>query len=318
MTTLKQRLVVAIASLPLAKGHIAIWHPSMWGFNVTLDTFPYDNRPVAPLMDLDFHDWWFHNHLSYPPHILDVYQLHVGRPATLEIACHKAATSYWASSDQPSFSNGNDPCPGSPPKQYHTKDKADTKGCGLAIAYKSNVNLVHPEDFTIFSVNHTCVWTRFTDFQVPQKMPPCPAGGCVCAFFWIHSPDSGAEQMYMNGFQCTTTSTTSNIPLAKSRVARRCGPDPANGQPGDPSNCTYGAKQPLYWKQKEQNNMYEGSFAPPFYNDLYNFKDGAQDDIFVDSYSIPGLMDEKPLVVETSKVSWFFNSSELPYPVKSP
>lgn len=30
--------------------------------------------------------------------------------------------------------------------------------------------------------------------------------------------------------------------------------------------------------------MNEGYYSPPFYNDLYNFKDGAQDDIFVDSY----------------------------------
>ena len=34
--------------------------------------------------------------------------------------------------------------------------------------------------------------------------------------------------------------------------------------------------------------MFEGTYAPPFYNDLYNFLDGAQSDIFQDSYlSIP-------------------------------
>jgi hypothetical protein len=34
--------------------------------------------------------------------------------------------------------------------------------------------------------------------------------------------------------------------------------------------------------------MFEGTYSPPFYLDLYNFKDGAQDDIFLDSYtSIP-------------------------------
>lgn len=34
--------------------------------------------------------------------------------------------------------------------------------------------------------------------------------------------------------------------------------------------------------------MNEGTFSPPVYNDLYNFRDGAQDDIFQDSYdSIP-------------------------------
>jgi hypothetical protein len=31
--------------------------------------------------------------------------------------------------------------------------------------------------------------------------------------------------------------------------------------------------------------MFEGTFAPPFYLDLYGFLDGPQDDIFEDSYS---------------------------------
>lgn len=31
--------------------------------------------------------------------------------------------------------------------------------------------------------------------------------------------------------------------------------------------------------------MHEDTYAPPFYLDLYNFKDGAQNDIFSDSYS---------------------------------
>ena len=34
--------------------------------------------------------------------------------------------------------------------------------------------------------------------------------------------------------------------------------------------------------------MFEGTYSPPFCLDLYNFKDGSQDDIFSDSYtSIP-------------------------------
>jgi hypothetical protein len=39
------------------------------------------------------------------------------------------------------------------------------------------------------------------------------------------------------------------------------------------------------------SQMFEGTYAPPFYLDLYNFRDGAQDDIFEDSYAalpIPG------------------------------
>jgi hypothetical protein len=46
------------------------------------------------------------------------------------------------------------------------------------------------------------------------------------------------------------------------------------------ANCTYGPKQPFYWYQAERNNMLEGTYTPPLYLDLYNFHDGAQNDIF--------------------------------------
>ncbi|KAI0076161.1 hypothetical protein K474DRAFT_1287592 [Panus rudis PR-1116 ss-1] len=266
--------------------HASIWHPSMWGFNVTAQTYGSDdNRPVSPLVDMTFERWWFHGHLDHPPHKEDVFELPAGQTVTTEIACNKGATSYFASSEGGDIRSGNDPCPGSPPSEYHTTGPDDLKGCSLAIAYKSDVTQVQPEDFTVFSVNHSCVFYRFTDFQVPKRMPPCPPGGCICAWFWIHSADSGSEQNYMNGFQCNVTGSTSNVALAKPQVPRRCGADPDNGKPeAAPGNCTYGAKQPFYWFQKERNNMFEGAHAPPYYLDLYNFKDGAQDDIFEDSY----------------------------------
>ncbi|OBZ72040.1 Tubulin beta-2 chain [Grifola frondosa] len=278
-------LIVAAGLLPLAAGHASIWHPSMYGFNVTDKTFPYDNRPVSPLMNMTFEQWWFHGHLGYPPNDGDIFELQAGQPATFEIGCNKGATSFFASSEGGDIRNGDDVCPGSPPSEYHTTGFSDLKGCSLAIAYKSNASQVQPEDFTVFSVNQTCVWTRFTDFQVPERMPPCPEGGCTCAWFWIHSPDSGGEQNYMNGFKCNITGSTSNVALAQPQVPRRCGADPDFGKPeASPGNCTYGAKQPFYWFQQEQNNMFEGTYAPPFYLDLYNFKDGSQDDIFEDSY----------------------------------
>ena len=34
-----------------------------------------------------------------------------------------------------------------------------------------------------------------------------------------------------------------------------------------------------------RSKMFEGTYAPPFYTDLYNFRDGAQNDIFLDSYA---------------------------------
>ena len=162
----------------------------MYGFNVTAQTFPYDNRPVAPIKNMVFQEWWFHNHLAHPPNPGDFFELPAGKPATAEIACNKGATSYFASApggDIREPNNPNNVCPHSPIAEYHTTGFNDLEGCSLAIAYKSNVTDVQPEDFTVFSVNQTCVWTRFTEFQVPARMPPCPKDGCICAFFWIHS-----------------------------------------------------------------------------------------------------------------------------------
>ncbi|EIN04021.1 hypothetical protein PUNSTDRAFT_146766 [Punctularia strigosozonata HHB-11173 SS5] len=260
----------------------------MYGFNVTDHTFPYDNRPVAPLTNYTFDQWWFHGHLDYPPNDGDIFELPAGQPATTEIACNKGATTFFASSEGGDIRNPNkpnDPCPGSDPSEYHTTGPSDLKGCALAIAYKNDARQVQPEDFVVFSINQTCVFNRFTDFQVPERMPACPEGGCTCAFFWIHSQDSGGEQNYMNGFKCNVTNATSNVALATPQIPRRCGADPENNVPNPtPGNCTYGAKQPFYWFQAERNNMFEGTYSPPFYLDLYNFKDGAQNDIFVDSY----------------------------------
>jgi hypothetical protein len=158
----------------------------MYGFNVTESTFPYDNRHVVPLYNMALDQWWFHGHLDYPPNPGDFFELPAGQAATAEIACTKSATSYYATSDGGNVQDGDNPCPNSPTSAFHTTGITDVKGCAMAITYKANVNDVQPEDFTVFSVNQTCVWTRFTN-QVPARMPPCPEDGCTCAWFWIHS-----------------------------------------------------------------------------------------------------------------------------------
>ncbi|EGN99285.1 hypothetical protein SERLA73DRAFT_182220 [Serpula lacrymans var. lacrymans S7.3] len=282
--SLAHSLTLTVAFLvPAISAHIAFWHPSMWGFNVTQQTFPYDNRPVAPLAGLTFDQWWFHGHLDYPPHPHDVFELPAGQPVIAELGCNKGATTWYNSSEGGDVRQGDWPCPKSPSSQFHTTGINDVKGCALAIVQQSDVSQINPEDFVVFSVNQTCVWHRFTTFDVPVNMPSCPDGMCTCAWFWIHSPDSGSEQMYMNSFQCNVVGAKPDAPaLAKPQVARRCGADPAHGvNEATPGNCTSGAKQPLYWFQQERNNMFEGTYAPPFYNDLYDFKNGAQNDIFV-------------------------------------
>jgi hypothetical protein len=104
----------------------------------------------------------------------------------------------------------------------------------------------------------------------------------------------------MTGFQCNFTNAVSTKKLATPKVPRRyvavvtvlftiftnyrethsCGPEQSNNFTWNYANCTYGPKQPFYWYQAERNNMLEGTYTPPLYLDLYNFLDGAQNDIY--------------------------------------
>jgi len=78
--------------------------------------------------------------------------------------------------------------------------------------------------------------------------------------------------MYMNGFRCKVTGSTSNTAIMKPEVPIRC--------TGDISKCNQGAQQPLYWFQAERNNMFNGQYDPPYYLDEWGFTDGAQNGIF--------------------------------------
>ncbi|OSD06540.1 hypothetical protein PYCCODRAFT_1422767 [Trametes coccinea BRFM310] len=274
-------LVAAFASK--ASAHAAFWDKSMYGFNVTAQTFPYDNRPQVPLYNMTFDQWWFHGHKDYPPNEGDFFELPAGGEVNSIISCDKGATPFYESSPGGDSGYGsNSPCPGQPMSEYHTTGIDDVKGCCMAIAYKPDVNDVQPDDFVVFSCNSTCVWEMNTKFEIP-KLPACPEGGCHCAWFWIHSYDSGAEQIYMNGFKCKVTGDVGTQPLGKPAVPRRCGADPDHGKPDPtPGNCTIGAKTPMYWYQREGNNMFEDTYDAPYYNPLYGFNDGAQNDIFMD------------------------------------
>ncbi|KAH7341923.1 hypothetical protein B0J17DRAFT_693959 [Rhizoctonia solani] len=269
-------LLTVLPLVGLARAHASIWHPSMWGFNVTATNSPQygsrDNRPQAPLQHLPFDQWWFHGHLDQPPHPDDIMELPAGGKVTTELACDKDATSYWPSGPGGDHQNGNDPCPGPPSQLIHTNGLNDLGGCALAIAYKSDASQVQPEDFVVFSINQRCIWDRFTDFQVPANMPACPDGKCTCAWFWQHREDSGGDEMYMNGFQCKVTGATATTAIPKGQVPVRC--------VDDPSKCVKGAKQPFYWDQAERNNMFENIYTPPLYLDSYGFADGAQNDIW--------------------------------------
>ncbi|PRP73336.1 hypothetical protein PROFUN_16847, partial [Planoprotostelium fungivorum] len=92
-----------------------------------------------------------------------------------------------------------------------------------------------------------------------------------------HKSVGGSDQMYMTPFVCNVTNVRGDakpIDYSNAQPPRRCD----NGQP-----CVKGPKVPMYWMQKEGNNMPEigNTQSAPIYNSNYGFQEGAQNDIFV-------------------------------------
>lgn len=67
-------------------------------------------------------------------------------------------------------------------------------GTAIGIAYTSDIDNVKPNDMTIISVNQASPWKRDTPYPIPAGLPPCPAGGCICSWNWLHrGPGNGGE-----------------------------------------------------------------------------------------------------------------------------
>ncbi|KAI0806128.1 hypothetical protein BC629DRAFT_1437619 [Irpex lacteus] len=276
-------LATALPLVPLVSGHASIFTNGTWGLHVEQETRgDWDGRLVAPLYGLPFSKWWFHGALDDPPPDGDFTYLPAGGTATLQIACDISLTEKWKDGPGGDGRKYDDPsaCPGQPSTIIHANNRQDVAGTAIAITYKSDVNSVQPEDFAIISVNHDSVWNLWNDYQIPAGLQECPEGGCICAWFWIHRPDSGSEQMYMTGFRCKVTGQTGTQPIGKPSVARYC--------EHDASNCTVGATQPMYWYQAERNNMFENQYDAPTYDDRYGWHDGAQTRVFEDGHIAGG------------------------------
>lgn len=63
---------------------------------------------------------------------------------------------------------------------WGTPNPTNVKGTSIAIAYKSDIHQVQPEDFAVISVNYTSPWFQQTDYHIPGDLPACPEGGCLC------------------------------------------------------------------------------------------------------------------------------------------
>lgn len=85
--------------------------------------------------------------------------------------------------------------------------------------------------------------------------------------------------MYMVGYRCRVTGKTGNAAVAPGKPATWC--------EDDPSSCTKGARQLIYWNQLEGNNIevtgadLAGDPRSPAFNAKLGFSDGAV--LFVES-----------------------------------
>lgn len=263
------------AVLPVAMAHIGLFDPAAFDF----DGNGYSL--VEPLANLPFDRWWFHGNKNKQPKAgVAPVNLPAGGKVTLQFSCNKRFTSFGGGG------SNNNPCPSDTPSMHAGTPINDNAllGCGLAIAYKSDVNQVQPADFTIFTVNTQCVKTLRTDFQVPKDMPPCPNGKCVCAWFW--QGQNSANEMYMTGFNCNVSGGNANAKIGAPKPPVYC--------KGDKNKCVKGAKQPEYWANDRSNIKFEGYDKKPAYNANWGYMDGAQTDIFTSGGGSGGNTNPQP------------------------
>ena len=213
-----------------------------------------------------------------------------------QISCNKHFTS-WGNTNEAGYAELEYACDTSAMihsghDDFKSTELKDVKGCGIAIAYESDPNKVKPEDFVVISTDYQCPFLKAVDFAIPEGLPACPEGGCLCSFNWVHSGSGGRPEMVHNGFRCKVTGKTGDKPLAKPVVARKC--------PYDRNNCTVGAKTPFIWQQNEGSNVLQDERDPPFYNWEYGFAQGAQMDVWQTDDS-PANPEPAPHHLETGK-----------------
>ncbi|CAG9947447.1 unnamed protein product [Clonostachys rosea f. rosea IK726] len=130
------------------------------------------------------------------------------------------------------------------------------------------------DNLVVFSVRYHTPWKRLTSYDVPADLPECPPEGCYCAWLWI--PDGcGQPNMYMSNHRCKVTGSKSTKTLGTPKAPVWC--------EDDQSKCLSGPKQMMAWNQASGDNVVAPQGRTPTYNERMGFKDGAQDDIFVES-----------------------------------
>jgi len=282
-------VVVALLALSsLAHAHHAAFANGMYcrGGPNPGDNDQNNNVPVWPVYQLTRAEWWFQHHRGCdrnPPPAGEFLNLPAGGSFTVEIANNQAFTtlSYDGRLTTQWTDGGEHPedwrGPGNPPGciqeagSLHTNNQSMAGGTAFAISYNSELNQVTMENLVVFTVLPNTPWKRIATYQVPRDLPPCPPQGCTCAWLWIPK-GCGEPNMYMQGFKCMVTGSTSIRRLARAQVPRYC----ANF----PQNCVRGAKQMMVYEQREGNTVEKPGNDFVSYSDAWGYFPGAQNDIF--------------------------------------
>ncbi|KAF9494371.1 hypothetical protein BDN71DRAFT_1448887 [Pleurotus eryngii] len=278
--------LLQIGTVTLA--HLAAWHDGMYCRNGTSGTDEAnDYTVVKPLYQLPKKDWWLHGLdgcTKFPPAPGKFLELPAGKEFAVEIASNRGKTSLsfngrfasnWPDGNNYPEDYNVPSCIASP--NLHAQNNSQAAGTAFAISYQSDIERVTPENLVVFSVKYHTPWKRVTTYSVPAALPACPEGGCHCAWAWIPN-GCGQPNMYQQAFRCKVTGATSTSPVAPGKPPVWC--------EDDPSKCTTGAKQMLYWNQQDGNNIWvqgldkSGSPKSPAYNSKCGFFEGAQNDIF--------------------------------------
>ncbi|KAL1405553.1 hypothetical protein Q8F55_009191 [Vanrija albida] len=272
-------LAATLAALAVpAQAHIALWHPSMYGFGTG-----WDNSEMAVPLNQNApkngpKGWWFHGKIDEPPAEGEIAQLPAGGKWHTQVSCDKHFTTWGNPNER--YGEQHYACDeyamlhvGTGKPGDGKTVQTDIKGCALAIAYESDPHKVNSDSMVVFSVNYQCPWFKEVEFEIPADLPPCPPGGCHCSWNWSHSPAGGGSEQFMTLFKCNIKGATGTRALTtQPKVANKC--------PWDRNNCTIGAKTPFIFNQAEGNNIFQDFTDPPYYNWEYGFADGAQNDLW--------------------------------------
>ncbi|KAI3149179.1 CAZyme family AA14 [Penicillium roqueforti] len=214
----------------------------------------------------------------------EVLELPAGGSFTVELAHNRAQTtlSYGGqyASDWPDGKDHPEDWagPGSPPDciqddgAMHTNNQSMAAGTAFAISYQSDLADVTIDNLAVFTVLEHTPWKRIATYEVPADLPACPEGGCTCAWLWVPN-GCGQPNMYMAGYKCNVTGSTSSKQVAPAQVAAYC--------EDDSTKCVKGAKQMIAFNQQTGNNVQVPNGKTPMYNTAWGWESGAQNDIFV-------------------------------------